>query len=85
MVLWADTNIGVNKKKQRKLVASVRKQVRRPVNLGNALLTTINQTGVIQNSSIKNGKILIFFFQRFSCLKNALVGPMRKNVMLTAC
>jgi len=27
-MLWADTkNIGVNKKKQRKLVASVRKQV----------------------------------------------------------
>ncbi len=84
-MLWADTNIGVNKKKQRKLVASVRKQVRRPVNLWNALLTTLIQTGVIQNSSIKNEKNLIFFFQRFNSVKINLVRPMGKSVMLMTC
>ncbi|KOO11804.1 hypothetical protein AKJ18_27250, partial [Vibrio xuii] len=49
------------KKKQRKFIASVRKQFRRPVNLYHALLSTLIQTGTSSFSSLPSEKNSIFF------------------------
>lgn len=77
------------KKKQRKLVASVKKTSVTACKLKKALLTTLIETHRIQISSIV-GKIfliffLIFFFKGLSRTIYNLVGPIFKNVMLKTC